>query len=93
MTLGVVAYDVNIELAKVPAMVLSFAVGSATFATLGVALAGAARSAQAASALANATILPMAFISNIFIIFQGEATECVVYVQCITKIGETLRSH
>lgn len=65
--LGVVAYDVNLELAKVPAMVLSFAIGSATFATLGVALAGVARSASSASALANATILPMAFISNIFI--------------------------
>jgi ABC-2 type transport system permease protein len=67
VTLGVVAYDVNLELAKVPAMVLSFVFGSATFATLGMALAGAARSASAASALANATILPMAFISNIFI--------------------------
>ncbi len=67
VTLGVIAYDVNIELAKVPAMIVTFAVGSATFATLGVALAGVARSASSASALANATILPMAFISNIFI--------------------------
>lgn len=67
VALGVIAYDVNIELAKVPAMIVSFAVGSATFATLGVALAGVAKSASSASALANATILPMAFISNIFI--------------------------
>ena len=65
--LGVIAYGVNIELAKVPAMVVSFAVGAATFATLGVGLAGVAKSASSASALANATILPMAFISNIFI--------------------------
>jgi ABC-2 type transport system permease protein len=65
--LGVIAYDVNIELAKMPAMLVSFAVGSATFATLGVALAGVAKSASSASALANATILPMAFVSNIFI--------------------------
>ncbi len=65
--LGVVAFSVNIELAKVPAMLLAFVVGSATFATLGVALASVAKSASSASALANATILPMAFISNIFI--------------------------
>lgn len=67
VALGVVAYDVNIEAAKLPAMIVSFAVGSATFATLGVALAGVARTAASASALANATILPMAFISNIFV--------------------------
>lgn len=65
--LGVVAFSVNIELAKVPAMLLAFVVGSATFATLGVALASVAKSASSASALANATILPMAFISNIFV--------------------------
>jgi ABC-2 type transport system permease protein len=67
VSLGVIAFGVNIELAKFPAMLLSFTVGSATFATLGVALASVARSASAASALANATILPMAFISNIFV--------------------------
>lgn len=65
--LGVVLYSVNLELAKLPAMVLAFVVGSATFATLGVALASVAKSASSASALANATILPMAFISNIFV--------------------------
>ena len=67
VALGVVAFDVNIELAKLPAMLLTFAVGAACFATLGVALAGVARSASSASALANATILPMAFISDVFV--------------------------
>ncbi len=67
VALGVLAYDVNLELAKLPAMVLTFTIGSACFATLGVALAGVARSASSASALANATILPMAFISDVFI--------------------------
>lgn len=67
VTLGVVAYGVNLEVAKLPAMVLTFAVGSVCFATLGVALAGVARSASSASALANATILPMAFISDVFV--------------------------
>ena len=65
--LGVIAYDVNLEVAKLPAMALTFVVGSMCFAMLGIALAGVAKSASSASALANATILPMAFISNIFI--------------------------
>lgn len=72
VTLGVVAFDVNIELAKLPAMVLSFIVGSMCFATLGVALSGIAKSAGSASSLANATILPMAFISDIFINLGSE---------------------
>jgi ABC-2 type transport system permease protein len=67
VTLGVVAYGVNIELAKLPGMVVVFAVGAATFATLGVALASVTRTASSASAMANATILPMAFVSDVFI--------------------------
>ena len=66
VVLGVVAYGVNVEAAKVPAMLLSFAVGSASFAALGLALASVARSVSMAVPIANATLLPMAFISNIF---------------------------
>jgi ABC-2 type transport system permease protein len=77
VSLGVVAYDVNIELAKLPAMLLVFVVGAGCFATLGVGLAGMAKSASAASALANAAILPMAFISNIFINLGDEPAEWI----------------
>jgi len=76
--LGVVAYGVNIELDKLPAMILTFVVGSAVFAMLGVALAAMASSASAAPALANATLLPIAFISNVFISFEGEAPSWLV---------------
>lgn len=69
--LGILAYDVNIEIAKLPGMILTFVVGSTTFAILGVALAALAKSAGAAPALANATILPMAFVSNVFISYEG----------------------
>jgi len=65
--LGMVAYGVELELDKVPAMVVSFLAGTICFATLGVALAGVAKTAAGAPAIANATILPMAFISNVFI--------------------------
>jgi ABC-2 type transport system permease protein len=73
--LGVVVYDVNIELAKLTAMALTFVVGSIAFAMLGVALAGVAKTASSASALANATILPMAFVSDIFINLGGDPPE------------------
>ncbi len=68
LTLGVVAYDLTIELAKVPAMILTFAVGVGSFAALGLAVAGLVPSADSAPAVANATILPLAFVSDVFIV-------------------------
>ena len=67
LTLGVVAYDLDVDAAKVPAAVVTFLVGVRRFAALGMAVAGLCPSASAASAVANAIILPMAFISDIFI--------------------------
>jgi ABC-2 type transport system permease protein len=67
LTLGVVVYDLEIELAKMPAAFVTFAVGVGAFAALGMALAAVVKSASSASAAANAIILPMAFVSNIFI--------------------------
>ncbi len=65
--LGVVAYDLEVEAAKVPAAAVTFVVGVAAFAALGMAVAGLVPSASSASAVANATILPLSFVSNIFI--------------------------
>ncbi len=65
--LGVVAYDLEIDPAKMPAALVTFIVGVASFAALGMALASLVKSASSASAAANAIILPLAFVSNIFI--------------------------
>ncbi|MGH9135362.1 MAG: ABC transporter permease, partial [Ilumatobacteraceae bacterium] len=65
--LGVVAYDLEVDAAKLPAAGVTFVVGVAAFAALGMAVAGLVPSASSASAVANATILPLAFISNVFI--------------------------
>jgi ABC-2 type transport system permease protein len=70
LALGVVAYDLDIEAAKVPAAIVTFLVGVSSFAALGMAIAGICPSASAASALANAIILPMAFISDVFIAIE-----------------------
>jgi ABC-2 type transport system permease protein len=67
LTLGVVVYDLEIDPAKMPAALVTFLVGVGAFAALGMALAGVVKSASSASAAANAIILPMAFVSNIFI--------------------------
>ena len=67
MTVGVVVFDVSIEVAKMPAALLTFVTGSACFAALGVALAAASPTGDSAPAIANATILPLAFVSDVFI--------------------------
>lgn len=67
LTLGVVAYDLEIELAKMPAAFVTFLVGVGSFAALGMALASLVKSASSAAAAANATILPLAFVSNVFV--------------------------
>jgi ABC-2 type transport system permease protein len=67
LAIGVLAYDLDIDAAKVPAMIVTFLVGVASFAAMGMAVAGLCPTAQAASALANVIILPMAFISDVFI--------------------------
>jgi ABC-2 type transport system permease protein len=67
MTVGVVAFNVNIELAKMPAALVTFVTGSACFAALGLALAAASPTGDSAPAMANATILPLAFVSDVFI--------------------------
>ena len=65
--IGFAFYDLEIDVAKVPALVVSFVVGTMAFSALGVAIAGLIRSQEAAPAVTNAIILPMAFISNTFI--------------------------
>lgn len=67
LTIGLVFYDLTIEAAKVPAMALTFVVGVGAFAMLGLAVAGLVPDADSAPAVANATILPLAFVSDVFI--------------------------
>jgi ABC-2 type transport system permease protein len=65
--LGVVAYGIEIDPAKLPAAILTLVVGIGSFAALGMAVAAVVPTASAASAVANATILPLAFVSNVFV--------------------------
>ena len=71
LALGVVLYDLEIVWAKMPAAAVTFVVGVSSFAALGMAVASLVKTASSASAVANATILPLAFVSNVFIISEG----------------------
>ncbi len=65
--LGVVAYDLEVSADKMPAAAVTFVIGVAAFAAMGLACAAVIPNARSAPAVANATLLPLAFISNVFI--------------------------
>jgi len=67
VALGVLAYGTHVEVAKLPAALASFAIGAGAFSALGVAVAGLVRNPEAAPAAANAIVLPLGFISDVFI--------------------------
>lgn len=63
---GVTLYDVQIIGANVPALLLTFVVGTACFSALGLAVASVAPTPSAASAFANASLIILSFVSGIF---------------------------
>lgn len=67
LAVGIGVYGVEVESARILPAAVTFVVGVASFAMLGLALAALAPSGQSSPALANATILPMAFVSDIFL--------------------------
>jgi ABC-2 type transport system permease protein len=64
---GTLFYGVELEAEKVPWLVVTLIVGSACFCALGLAITGFVPNADAAPAVINASILPLLFISNVFI--------------------------
>jgi ABC-2 type transport system permease protein len=64
---GAIFYDVSVPSNTMPSFILTVAVGAAAFSILGIALAGFIPNADSAPAIVNASILPLFFISDVFI--------------------------
>ena len=73
MTIGVVFYGVQIYAATLPSAIVTFGIGVATFASLGLLVAAVVPTGEAATAVANATLLPLAFFSGVFIVPSADA--------------------
>ncbi|MFT6391111.1 MAG: ABC-2 type transport system permease protein [Ilumatobacter sp.] len=72
LTMGVVFYDLDVDAAKMPAAFVTLLVGVSAFAALGMALVSVIKTASSSAALVNATILPLAFISDVFVASDDE---------------------
>ncbi len=64
---GWLAFGVDLPTSKLPAVLLTLAIAAATFCTLGLAVTSIIPNADAAPAIVNASILPLLFISDVFI--------------------------
>jgi ABC-2 type transport system permease protein len=64
---GAIVYGVEIPWDALPAMLVLLVLSAAAFSALGLGVSGLIPSADAAPAVVNATILPVLFISNVFI--------------------------
>jgi ABC-2 type transport system permease protein len=67
LTVGRVFYNVPIPSSTVPAFLVTLVVGAACFCSLGLAITTVIGNADAANPIVNASILPLLFISNVFI--------------------------
>lgn len=64
---GALVYGVDVPWDALPAMLLVLVVAAATFSALGLFVSGLIPNADAAPAVVNASILPVLFISNVFV--------------------------
>ena len=64
---GWIFYDVEMPVSTLPGLLLALLVGSASFAALGLAITGFIANEDAAPAVVNASILPLLFISDVFL--------------------------
>ena len=73
LAVGAVFFGVQLYADSIIPLVLTFFVGVAAFGALGLLLAAIAPNGNAATAIAQATLIPLAFISGVFIV-PGENT-------------------
>lgn len=72
LLLGLAFYDLEISVSRLPGLLVTFLVGVGAFAALGMGVAALVPNEDSAPAVANATILPLAFISDTFVPMDHE---------------------
>ena len=68
---GYLFYSVQLPWERLPALVVTLAVGAGSFCALGLAIAGVIPNADSAPAIVQFSVLPLNFISNVFVDMRG----------------------
>jgi ABC-2 type transport system permease protein len=66
LVIGRLAYGVNVRVSTLPGLLISLALGTACFTTLGIGIVRFISNADAAPAIVNIAILPLTFISGVW---------------------------
>ncbi len=82
---GALFYGVDVPTRTMPAAIVTLLIGAAAFASLGLAVTAFIPNADAAPAVVNATVLPLLFISDVFIP-PGNAPDWIVTVADIFPV-------
>jgi ABC-type multidrug transport system permease subunit len=77
---GIVFYGVQVVWRTLPAVLVTFAVGVTCFAALGLAVVSLAPTAGATQAIANGSLILLAFVSDVFIVTLPEWLSTVGWV-------------
>jgi len=67
IAIGAVVFGVRVPTSTLPGLVAALALGAFAFCALGIAYTSAIRSEEAAPAMTNAVVLPLYFISGVFV--------------------------
>jgi ABC-2 type transport system permease protein len=91
---GYVFYDVDVPTNTMPAFIVSLIVGAAAFSALGLGITGLISNAEAAPAVINGTILPLFFVSDVFIPAENAPgwITAIGYVFPIRHFSEALQT-
>lgn len=82
LTVGVVFFNAETDWQHLPMFVLTLALASVTFCTLGLAITSVIRSSDSAPAIVQGTVLPLLFISDVFFPMQ----QAPVWLQSIASL-------
>jgi ABC-2 type transport system permease protein len=82
--IGALVFDVSVVIAGIPPLVVTLVVGASAFNALGLALTAAIPSEEAAPAVTNAVVLPLYFISDVFIV--GDKPEVLERIASVFPI-------
>jgi ABC-2 type transport system permease protein len=83
---GAAFYEAEVPTSTLPEFLLTLAVGAFTFSALGIAVTAIIPNADAAPPIVNATILPLLFISDVFIPLREDAPAWVTSIANVFPI-------
>ena len=82
---GALLYDVDVPTNTLPGFLLALAVGAATFCAIGLAVTAIIPNADAAPAIVNASILPLLFVSDVFIPLQDAPAWLTTFARRLSR--------